>query len=269
MEKYGFVYIWFDRKHKRYYIGSHWGTENDGYVCSSRWMRNSYKRRPSDFKRRILRRIDSSRQDLLTEEYRWLEMILENEIGIKYYNLTRHLNGHWSTDDKNRLSVGQKISQSPHRSEKISKKAKQRAIEGKCFTDHARERQKIVMKNYKHSDDTKAKISLSLIGRDVSDETRKKISKKHIGKSKPPLTEEHKKKISMYNKGRKHSNESLIKMSKNSAGKHKGTVAVTTKDGINTRVCKKIFDIQKVGLVETWQFVSVSSKESKKRREKK
>ena len=23
-EKYGFVYIWHDRKHKRYYIGSHW-----------------------------------------------------------------------------------------------------------------------------------------------------------------------------------------------------------------------------------------------------
>ena len=35
MEKYGFVYIWFDRKHKRYYIGCHWGHEDDGYVCSS------------------------------------------------------------------------------------------------------------------------------------------------------------------------------------------------------------------------------------------
>lgn len=28
-EKYGFVYIWFDKKHKRFYIGCRWGTEND------------------------------------------------------------------------------------------------------------------------------------------------------------------------------------------------------------------------------------------------
>ena len=39
MEKYGFVYIWYDRKHKRYYIGCRWGTENDGYICSSSWMK--------------------------------------------------------------------------------------------------------------------------------------------------------------------------------------------------------------------------------------
>ena len=29
-EPYGFVYIWYDRKYKKYYIGSHWGYENDG-----------------------------------------------------------------------------------------------------------------------------------------------------------------------------------------------------------------------------------------------
>jgi len=32
MQKYGFVYIWFDRKHKRYYIDSHWGKEDDSYI---------------------------------------------------------------------------------------------------------------------------------------------------------------------------------------------------------------------------------------------
>ena len=35
--KYGFVYIWYDRKHHRYYIGCHWGTIDDGYICSSNW----------------------------------------------------------------------------------------------------------------------------------------------------------------------------------------------------------------------------------------
>ena len=58
MNKYGFVYIWRDRKHARYYIGSHWGTEDDGYVCSSFWMKQAYKLRSEDFRRRILFRTD-------------------------------------------------------------------------------------------------------------------------------------------------------------------------------------------------------------------
>lgn len=121
MEKYGFVYIWRDRKHKRYYIGSHWGTEDDGYICSSRWMRNSYKRRPNDFKRRILSKIFTNRSELLNEEYKYLQKIKDKKIGSKYYNLTKHLNGHWSANDKTRVSVGQKISNSPNRNENISK----------------------------------------------------------------------------------------------------------------------------------------------------
>lgn len=37
----GFVYIWYDRKRKLYYIGSHKGNINDGYICSSNRMRNA------------------------------------------------------------------------------------------------------------------------------------------------------------------------------------------------------------------------------------
>ena len=44
MEKYGFVYIWYDKKRKMYYIGSHWGTDDDGYICSSNRMRDAYRR---------------------------------------------------------------------------------------------------------------------------------------------------------------------------------------------------------------------------------
>ena len=107
----GFVYIWFDRKHKRYYIGSHWGTENDGYICSSRWMRKAYRRRPEDFKRRVISRVSSTRADLLTEEHRWLSLIGDNELGKRYYNMTKHHPGHWTTTE-NAKSIGQKISES-------------------------------------------------------------------------------------------------------------------------------------------------------------
>lgn len=91
----GFIYLWFDRKHKRYYVGSHWGAEDDNYICSSTWMRNSYKRRPQDFKRRVISRIDTSRNDLLKEEQRWFNMIKPEERRIKYYNL--NLSVHFSS----------------------------------------------------------------------------------------------------------------------------------------------------------------------------
>jgi hypothetical protein len=110
MEKYGFVYIWLDRKHKRYYIGSHWGTEDDGYVCSSSWMKKALKNRPTDFKRKIIARIYSSKQDLLDEENRWLAMIKPSEIKERYYNLRIHAFGHWSADQDLSLSVKEKIS---------------------------------------------------------------------------------------------------------------------------------------------------------------
>jgi hypothetical protein len=110
MEKYGFVYLWFDRKHKRYYIGSHWGTENDGYICSSTWMRNAYKYRLEDFKRKIIARVYSSKADLLKKEYEYLSLIKEEELGLKYYNLTNHLNGHWFTEEKRVKTLSEKIS---------------------------------------------------------------------------------------------------------------------------------------------------------------
>jgi hypothetical protein len=128
MEKYGFVYIWYDCKHKRYYIGCRWGKEDDGYICSSSWMKRSYKRRPNDFKRRILARIDTNKKDLLEEEYKWLKMIKDSELGKRYYNLHNHHFGHWSTDDNKRLTVGQKISASPNRAANISKANKGRKV---------------------------------------------------------------------------------------------------------------------------------------------
>lgn len=109
-EKYGFVYIWRDKKYSRYYIGSHWGFENDGYICSSNWMTRSYKRRPHDFKRRILSRIYTNKKELLDEENVWLSLIKLEEIKIKYYNLRIHDFNHWSTDADLTLTVKEKLS---------------------------------------------------------------------------------------------------------------------------------------------------------------
>jgi len=109
MEKYGFVYIWHDVKRKMYYIGCHWGTEDDGYICSSNRMRSAYRRRPKDFKRRILTLIYTSRYDMFNEENKWLSMISDDMLGKKYYNL-RNNTMHWSSNSDKYTSIRKKIS---------------------------------------------------------------------------------------------------------------------------------------------------------------
>lgn len=99
MEKYGFVYIWFDRKHKRYYVGMHWGTEDDGYVCSSTWMMQAYKHRPQDFKRRILKKVYTNRKDLYEAEVKWLSLIDDDELKTKYYNLSKNVSDSWLNEE--------------------------------------------------------------------------------------------------------------------------------------------------------------------------
>lgn len=49
-----FVYCWTDHKTGMLYVGSHKGTVDDGYVCSSKWMREQYATRPEDFTRHIV-----------------------------------------------------------------------------------------------------------------------------------------------------------------------------------------------------------------------
>lgn len=114
--KYGFVYLWFDRKHKRFYIGCHWGSTDDSYICSSPWMKAAYKRRPEDFKRRILNTNISTRKELFEQELHWLSMIKKSEIRPyaktpRYYNLSLS-NGHWILSEEKSLTVRQKLSKS-------------------------------------------------------------------------------------------------------------------------------------------------------------
>lgn len=167
----GFVYIWYDRKHKRYYIGSHWGSQDDGYICSSTWMLNSYTRRCGDFTRRILA-VKETREEMYREEYRWLSMIKDHEYrqGAKsrYYNLHKHA-GHWSIIDDTRKTVG----------ERISAKLKGR-------------------KNGPPSEETRQKIAAAQLGQkrphaSWTEERREDMSKRMKGRKREDLGEEWKK----------------------------------------------------------------------------
>jgi hypothetical protein len=110
MEKHGFVYIWYDRKHRRYYVGCHWGKEDDGYICSSPWMKQAYKHRPYDFKRRILKTNIDNRIDMFVEEQKWLDLIKPEEIRVRYYNLNIKNNEIWSKYDEKIKTISEKIS---------------------------------------------------------------------------------------------------------------------------------------------------------------
>ena len=154
--KYGFVYIWFDKKKKKFYIGSHWGTENDGYICSSRLMHYAKRKRPSDFKRRILKRIYTAREDLLVEEYKWLSLIPDAQLGKKYYNLTKHQPGHWAATDKiktvaQKLSDTYKIKHQDPEYKKIYLKGRNK-LKGKKQSAKVVEKRRIAILNGKKSD---------------------------------------------------------------------------------------------------------------------
>ena len=69
---------------------------------------------------------------------------------------------------------------------------------------------------YKHSEETRRKISEANKGKTLSEEARRKISEANKGK---PLSEEHRRKIGEARKGKKHSEESRRKMSEAQKGK--------------------------------------------------
>ena len=181
MEKEGFIYIWFDRKRKMFYIGCHWGTLDDGYICSSKWMRDAYRYRPQDFKRRIIQR-NIKRKDLLTEEHKWLQLIETKDIGNRYYNLhTKHF-GHWSNTEQSNLTVRQKLSEA---SKKLHQDPvyKQKYLEGR--------------KNLPtQTTEQITKRAESNTGKKRTEETKRKISEAHKGKVMGPLSKEHREKLS-------------------------------------------------------------------------
>lgn len=99
----GFIYIWRDKVRNMYYVGSHEGSPDDGYISSSHWLSSEVRFRPNDFKRRIIKMIDIV--DMKTEEYRLLGMIKEDEFGKKYYNLKHGKPKGTSPWNKGKLNV--------------------------------------------------------------------------------------------------------------------------------------------------------------------
>jgi len=226
--KTGFIYIWYDRYRKMYYLGCHWGTVDDGYICSSNRMRDAYRRRPQDFKRRILK-INIERSDLLQEEHRWLSMIDTNELGKKYYNLKTHHYGHWSNVEHTNTSVRQKLSESVknlHQDPEFRKKYLEGIKKRPSQSEESIKKRADSNRGSKRSEETKQKMRDAAkrgpdnhqYGKPLSDETKSKISISLSGsknpfwgkKHDPELQEEISKKISQTMKGKRPKNIDIL-----------------------------------------------------------
>lgn len=158
---FGFVYIWRDRKHGRYYIGSHFGALDDGYICGSKRMRTAYFAREQDFKRRILYWLpEPNRKFMLLMEQRWLNLIPINQLSKRYYNHIRDACGGGRTGYKPSEETKRKIglaNSKPH----TSRRAKE------AHKRHAKR-----MTGRMASEQTKKKMSLARMGKKW-DEKRK------------------------------------------------------------------------------------------------
>ena len=191
---FGFVYIWYDRKRKMYYIGSHKGTTDDGYICSNKRMKNAYAKRPKDFKRRIIYYHDiDDHKGLFEKEQYWLNFIKDSELTDKYYNVKKAASG---VDSETASRINWKKFASKERLKEEGQKVKW------VLALHSNSPENRIKNSIAHSG-----ANNIMFGRRHSEETKRLMSEKRkgIGKGIPhgPMNEETKLKLSEAKKGEK------------------------------------------------------------------
>ncbi len=221
---YGFVYEWIDLSNNKTYIGSHYGSVDDGYIGSGKKFLNAYKKRPCFFQRKILSYLKKdNRNELLL-----IEQVHLNQIDwLMTYNISPTASGGDTISKLNKNEL--KIYKDKLKSRNPSRKG---AINSDAHNQKIREYHlnKVV------SAETRLKISESKKGKSrtvFSKETKQKMSesaknrkgrnKKSITKQKPLrnkcISESTKKKISESLKGIIRSDETKKKISKANKGK--------------------------------------------------
>lgn len=96
-EYFGFVYRWHDSKRDMYYIGSHYGHTDDGYICSNERMMYAYTARPEDFTRDILEYLyEDDIKELLRLEQKQFDLVENIKDHPQYYNKKNEAEGGWS-----------------------------------------------------------------------------------------------------------------------------------------------------------------------------
>ena len=155
----GFVYKWVDLSNHMYYIGSHKGTPDDGYIGSGVYFNRAYSKRPEMFSREIL---------YTGEHYLKVEQFILEELDAMNdsmsYNLKNSAIGGWEHTHTNE-EVKEK------RAKAISKSKKGKTYPF-MFLDKSGENNPMYGK--KHSLKTREKIATSRMGR-VQNNVKKQV----------------------------------------------------------------------------------------------
>lgn len=149
-------------------------------------MRQAYKRRPHDFKRRILEFHTGTYGELLDKEKRVLMMIKQEELETRYYNkkrtafgsspeqISKQFKEHWSDPErKKRHQEGMKAAFTEERRKIVSEEMRKRWAdpEFRAKMDRSESNRKAWANS-----DKREKFSAKMKGRKMSDEARAKMS---------------------------------------------------------------------------------------------
>ena len=221
-----------------FYIGSHKGDQNDGYVCSSKAMLSEYKIRSQDFERKIL--LIGADRYVVEAESAYLKAVDAAKNPI-YYNMINSYpefsmaGKRFTEDHKRKISEGHK--NAPEHIKAARSAAITARLKGHTFTQETRELMSRNRKGRKLSKEhiekmraaTKGRPRPDMLGRTpwnkgvkATQETIKRLSAARLGTK---LTDEHKAKISLANKGRKLSEETKEKIGNSKRGKPLSEIA--------------------------------------------
>lgn len=102
-----FVYCWTDKLTDKLYVGYHKGRDDDGYICSSKIMKEEYKKRPQDFSRKIV--AHGKLEDIVSLETKILQSMNaadDPQFYNKHNNTARIINGPLSEEHKEKIRKG-------------------------------------------------------------------------------------------------------------------------------------------------------------------
>lgn len=157
-----FVYCWTDKKTNKLYVGSHKGSTEDGYVCSSKLMLEEYRKRPEDFSRQIV--AHGSLLDIRKLEAKILQSV-NASINEGFYN--KHENdgfffdgwkkGEMTEEHRAKLSAAKK-------GRKLSESHRQNILNNRTGKKNSPEHKKALIESRigsKHTEESKKKMSES------------------------------------------------------------------------------------------------------------
>jgi len=172
-----FVYCWTDHATNKLYVGWHKGSFDDGYICSSKFMKEQYDKRPNDFSRQIV--AAGTMKEMLSLESTILNAANARDDDV-YYNLHNgngfYRSGPHSEETKQKISkklLGKSYLTEEGRRKKSEYNKKNPPKRGAKESDQAKANKKIAFaKSEKHGANFKNK----------SPELCKRISKGKRGK---------------------------------------------------------------------------------------